>query len=72
MKLKNGYLTVSAVKRHDDRRECYEGSMSRSFYVSGNVMQDSIHARYKDSILILDIPKKSPEEEKKCYVTIEG
>ena len=85
VELKNGYLTISAVKRHENkdekdknhkekfiRKERYEGSMSRSFYVSGNVMQDDIHARYKDGILTLDILKKRPEEEKKCYVTIEG
>ena len=82
VELKNGYLTISAAKGLDRdekdkkgkfiRKERYEGNMSRSFYVGGNVTEGDIHAKYKNGILMLDIPKKSPEEEKKRYVTIEG
>ena len=82
VELKNGYLTISAAKGLDRdekdkkgkfiRKERYEGSMSRSFYVGRNVAEGDIHAKYKDGILTLDIPKKGPEEEKKRYVTIEG
>ena len=82
VELKNGYLTISAAKGLDRdekdkkgkfiRKERYEGNMSRSFYVGGNVTEGDIYAKYKNGILTLDIPKKSPEEEKKRYVTIEG
>lgn len=82
--LKDGYLTVSALKevRNDQkdeagkyvRRERYSGNMSRSFYVGENVTQDEIHAKFEDGILALKIPKKEAKKqvEQKRYVTIEG
>ena len=49
VELKNGYLTISAAKGLDRdekdkkgkfiRKERYEGNMSRSFYVGGNVTE---------------------------------
>lgn len=80
--LKDGYLTIRAEKSLDKdekdkkdkyiRRERYEGSMSRSFYVGKNITQEDIKASYRHGILTLNIPKKNPEEEKKQFVMIEG
>ncbi len=87
VELKDGYLTVSAAKaleknEKDDkakdkadkyiRRERYEGSMSRSFYVGKNLSEEDIRGEYKNGILRLEVPKKGAVEEKKHYITIEG
>lgn len=81
--LKNGYLTISASKKTENdekdkkgnyiRRERYNGTMSRSFYVGEAVHQDDIHAKYEDGILKLSIPKKTKKEvEQANYISIEG
>ena len=82
-KLENGYMTVSAAKSIDKdkqdqggkyiRRERYAGSMSRSFYVGGNVTQSDIHAKFEDGILRLSLPKADKTiAEKNNYIAIEG
>ena len=82
--LKDGYLTISAVKRLDKdeknqegkyiRRERYVGNMSRSFYVGEDITENDIHAKFENGILMLDIPKKEEQKkvDQKRYVTIEG
>ena len=81
--LKDGYLTVSASKKaendekdnngHYIRRERYNGTMSRTFYVGDTIHQDDIHAKYEDGILKLSIPKKTKKEvEQANYISIEG
>lgn len=81
--LKDGYLTISAVKGLDKdekdndgrfiRRERYAGAMSRSFYVGDAVRQEDIHAKYEDGILKLSVPKNEvkPVTESN-YISIEG
>lgn len=81
--LKDGYLTISAVKNAESgekdsngkyiRRERYSGSMSRQFYVGKNVMQEDIHAKFEDGILKLTVPKKDARQvEQSKYIAIEG
>ena len=82
-KLKDGYLTITALKEVKNeqknesgkyvRRERYTGNMSRSFYVGEKVTQEEIHAKFEDGVLKLQIPKKDPKKqvEDKHYVTIE-
>lgn len=81
--LKNGYLTVTASKNEnkdekDDkgnyiRRERYQGSCSRSFYVGKQLTQDDIHAKFEDGVLKMVIPKKENTiEENKKTISIEG
>ena len=81
--LKEGYLTIRAVKNVDNdekdsngkyiRRERYSGSMSRQFYVGKNVTQEDIRARFEDGILKLNVPKKDAQQvEQSKYITIEG
>ncbi len=83
VELKDGYLTVSALKESDEdkkaesgryvRRERYAGNVSRSFYVGENVRQEEIHAKFEDGILQLRIPRRDARKqvEEKHYVTIE-
>ncbi len=86
LELKDGYLTISAVKGLDEgekekktgkfvRRERYAGSMSRSFYVGEDMKQEDIHAKYESGVLKLSIPKaeeKKPQVEERKYIAIEG
>ena len=82
--LKNGYLTISAQhsenrdEKDEDgryiRRERYQGSCQRSFYVGTEVTQEDIRASFKDGVLKMEIPKKEakPAVENKRYIQIEG
>ena len=79
--LKNGYLTVSAKKGHENdkkghyiRRERFYGSCSRSFFVGKEVTEEDIKAKFENGILIVTVPKKEPQPkvEEKKYIQIEG
>ena len=82
--LKDGYLTVSAVKDLDEdekdketgkyiRRERYSGSCSRSFYVGDAITEEDVHAKYEDGILKLSVPKKEAKAvEQTKHIAIEG
>ncbi|MCD8020670.1 MAG: Hsp20/alpha crystallin family protein [Clostridiales bacterium] len=80
--LKDGYLTVQAVKNVNNdtkdengtyvRRERYSGSMSRRFYVGENVTEEDIHAKFEDGILKLAFPKKDKKQvEQTNYIAIQ-
>ena len=82
-RLKDGYMTVSTNRTTDKdekdregryiRKERYEGSCSRSFYVGENVTESDINAKFEDGILKISVPKKVPEKvEKENYIAIEG
>lgn len=74
--LDNGYLTVSAERKAEKeekrerfiRKERYEGSISRNFYV-GHISLDSLKASYQDGILMITVPKTKNNEVK--YLEIE-
>lgn len=80
--LKDGYLTISAVRNQTKeekdakgncvRKERYTGSCNRSFYVGDNVTQDDIKAAFKNGILALQVPKDAPKAvEQPKLITIE-
>lgn len=79
--LKEGYLTIRAVKVAEQkkeegkfiRRERYSGSCQRSFFVGKDVTQEDIKAEFKDGILRLQVPKKEakPAVEENKYISIE-
>ena len=81
--LKDGYLTISALKNEENetkddngkyiRRERYVGSCQRSFYVGEELDENDIKAKYEDGILKLSVPKKEPkpEVEEKKFIMIE-
>ena len=85
LSLENGYLNITAAKGLDKdekdkktgkliRQERYAGSMSRSFYVGEDVMEEDIKAKLEHGILSLQIPKKEtkPQLPEKKYIAIEG
>lgn len=80
--LNDGYLIVSAKIGHstdDDkkekylRRERFNGSFRRSFYVGSELKQEDIHARFENGILHLFLPKfnKNAQIETKNTIAIE-
>ncbi len=83
LELKEGYLTIQAVKdvkkdtKNEEgkfiRRERYSGSCSRSFYIGKGVKQEDVHAKFEDGILKLAVPKAvQPKTEESKYISIEG
>ena len=72
LKLKDGYLTVNAkvIKEENNEedekyvhKERYYGECSRSFYVGDDIVEDDIHAEFKNGTLGISVPKK--DESKK-------
>ena len=84
IQLKEGVLTVEATtsksndEKDDDgkyiRRERFQGSCTRSFFVGKNVEQDDIKARFDKGVLKISVPKDNPkpEIEENKYIAIEG
>ncbi len=82
--LKDGYMTINAStsKSNDEkdqdnhyiRRERYQGSVSRTFFVGEDVKEEDIKAKFENGILTLTVPKKSeePKVEEQKYIAIEG
>lgn len=79
--LKDGYLTVTATKKSEVseggedskyiRRECFEGTCKRSFYVGEYLNEEDIRAEYKDGVLKLEIPKEQePVREEPKMISI--
>ncbi len=72
LKLKDGYLEVSAKvekeENNEDERfvhkERYVGHCSRSFYVGDRITEEDIHAEFKNGTLKLCVPKKEEIDEK--------
>lgn len=71
--VKNGYLTVRAMKIKESkdekkkylRRERYHGEMTRSFYVGKELKQEDIKASYQKGVLTVTIPKADEKKVEK-------
>ena len=82
--LKDGYLTIAgktstSTDEKDDsgrfiRRERYQGSCSRSFFVGEELEQEDIKAKFENGILKVFVPKKEtkPAVETRKMIQIEG
>ncbi len=72
LSLKNGYLTIRASSKHEDKekdkkgnylhRERFEGTASRSYYI-GDVDEKSVEAKFENGLLTLSFPKEKKEAE---------
>ena len=81
LELKNGVLTIQAVKGLDKdetdkkgkyiRQERYAGSCSRSFYVGEDVEPDQISAKFESGILQISVPKAAKKLPKSSSISIE-
>ena len=82
--LKDGYLTIAgktstSTDEKDDsgrfiRRDRYQGSCSRSFFVGEELEQEDIKAKFENGILKVFVPKKEPKPavETRKMIQIEG
>lgn len=63
--IKHGIMTISAEKKHEKnvehgkyrRRERMVGSLSRSFSLPSDTMEDAVEAKYNDGVLTIHIEK---------------
>ena len=78
--LKEGYLTVSANKNTENtetegqyiRKERFQGTCKRSFFVGDYLKESDIRASYKDGVLELSFPKEpEPVVEEPKYIAID-
>ena len=84
LQLKDGVLKVSASTKSEKdekdqdgkyiRRERFQGTCERSFYVGENLTEEDIKAKFTDGVLRVDVPKKEalPKVEEEKYIAIEG
>ena len=84
IQLNDGVLQVEATtstsndEKGEDgsyiRRERFQGTCTRSFYVGDDVRQEDIKARFDQGVLKIDVPKEEakPEIEQNKYIAIEG
>ncbi|MDD6154447.1 MAG: Hsp20/alpha crystallin family protein [Eubacteriales bacterium] len=84
MQLKNGVLNISAsTSQNNDekdkdgkyiRRERFQGTCQRSFYVGKELKPEDIKAQFENGVLKVTVPKKEaqPEVEENKYIQIEG
>ncbi len=66
--MKDGYLIIKASTKNSKdekdakgkyiRKERYEGSCNRSFYVGDAITQDDIKAKFEDGVLKISVPKR--------------
>lgn len=80
--LKDGYLTITATRSENKedkdaegkflRRERFQGTCKRSFYVGEYLNEGDIDAQFTDGVLRLSFPKeKEPEPEQPKLITIQ-
>ncbi len=70
--LKNGYLKVTATTKRETedkdekgtylRKERFEGSCTRSFYVGNQVTEEDIVAKFDNGVLDITVPKQTKKE----------
>ena len=76
--LDKGYLNIEAKKEenkeenssHYLRRERFEGTCARSFYVGEDIREEDIKAKYDKGILNLFIPKEGTNKKEMKYIDI--
>jgi len=84
MQLQDGVLQIEATTNSENdekddegkyiRRERFQGTCQRSFFVGEDVKQEDIKAKFDNGVLTVNVPKveKKPEVEEKKYIEIEG
>jgi HSP20 family protein len=77
--IQNNILNISAEMREEKteekenytRREFGYSSFNRSFSLPRNIKEDSIHARYENGLLLLNVEKTEKEVPEKKSISIE-
>ena len=68
LSLEDGLLTISGEKKTENEekdkgyylKECSYGSFSRAVRLPDNIADDKIAAKFKNGVLVVDMPKKTP------------
>ncbi|SES92349.1 Hsp20/alpha crystallin family protein [[Clostridium] polysaccharolyticum] len=81
--IKDGYLIIEASHKEESydgsakgivkkyiRKERYEGTYRRTFYVGSSLRQEDVKATCRHGVLHLHIPKKTSEQMKPDVITI--
>ncbi len=83
IQLKEGVLNITAAKNVNNdekdengkyiRRERFQGTCTRSFYVGEDLQDSDIKAKFNNGVLTVTVPKKDskPELEQNKYIAIE-
>ena len=83
IQLQDGTLTIEATTNTSNdekdengayiRRERFQGTCTRSFYIGENVEKEDIKARFDKGVLMVSIPKETerPQIEENHYIAIE-
>ena len=83
IQLKDGVLKVSATTKTENdqkdengkyiRRERFQGTCERSFYVGEKLTEEDIKAKFLDGVLKVNVPKieAKPQIEQEKYIAIE-
>ena len=83
MQLKEGVLNIEATtntsndEKDEDgkyiRRERFQGTCQRSFFIGKDVKQEDIKARFENGVLKVSVPKEEnrPKIEENHYIAIE-
>ncbi len=72
LKLKDGYLTITATKREEEKKgnyvysERFYGEASRTYYV-GDIEQKDVDARFENGLLIIKLPKEDVAKKEASY-----
>ena len=74
-----GNIVVTAKRQGDKeekhgsyiRKERFEGTCRRNFYVGENIDEENISAKFENGILNLTVPKKIKDEEKVKKIAID-
>ena len=78
--LNDGYLNVTVTRAFNKdenegnyiRKERYEGTCRRTFFVGEGLKEDDVKAAYTDGVLTLTIPKEpEPVPEEPKYISID-
>ena len=78
--LNDGYLNVTVTRAFNKdenegnyiRKERYEGTCRRTFFVGESLKEDDVKAAYTDGVLTLTIPKEpEPVPEEPKYISID-
>lgn len=79
IEVSNGFLSISAETKDEKseqsdnytRKEFSSSSFCRTFSLPDNIVNDDIHAKYKDGLLHLKLKKNEKPELKKKMIAIE-
>ena len=84
IQLREGVLNIEATTTTSNdekdeegtyiRKERFQGTCTRSFYVGEDIKQEDIKAKFDNGVLSITVPKEAPKQKmpENTYIAIEG